>query len=266
MFKVTKYPHGTFSWADCSSTNAAISKNFYMDIMGWDKDEIPMGEGATYTMFKTDGENVAALAQMRPEMIAMNIPSFWLSYITVDDVDAVAAKVTGLGGSLTAEPFDVFDSGRMAIVQDPTGAEVGLWQAKNHIGASLVNKVGAMTWNELVTKDLEAAKTFYAGLLGWDYSQVEGSGYHIIMNKGRMNGGMMTMPDPAQAAGIPANWGVYFTVASLETTMAKVQALGGKIMMPPQSGGGGQFIMTQDSAGAMVAFIETQTPDPWIES
>ena len=131
----------------------AKAKPFYAELMGWEIEDVPMGEGMFYTMYKSDGEHVAGLSQMQPEMQSQGMPSHWSSYVTVDDVDALAGKVTELGGTVISEPFDVFDSGRMMVLQDPTGAIVCLWQAKNHIGSGLVNTPGAMTWNELTTND-----------------------------------------------------------------------------------------------------------------
>jgi predicted enzyme related to lactoylglutathione lyase len=110
MFKVTKYPHGTFSWADCASTDSEKAKKFYMDLMGWNNEDIPMGEGLFYTMMKQDGETVAAVSPMQKDMQEMGVPTVWNNYITVDDVDALQAKVTELGGKVLAPPFDVFDS------------------------------------------------------------------------------------------------------------------------------------------------------------
>ena len=65
--------------------------------------------------------------------------------------------------------MDVFDSGRMAFIVDPTGAQLGLWQPKNHIGAGIVNTVGAMCWNELLTRDAQTAKAFYSAIFGWEF-------------------------------------------------------------------------------------------------
>ena len=162
MYTVSKYPHGTFSWADTSSTDSAAAKQFYMDLFGWGKFDIPIGEGMTYTMFQHQGQNVAALSDATPEALEQKIPSHWSCYVTVDDVDALLPVVTANGGQIIYGPMDVFDSGRMAFLMDPTGAALGLWQARNHIGAGIVNTVGAMCWNELLTRDAETAKAFYS--------------------------------------------------------------------------------------------------------
>ena len=115
--------------------------------------------------------------------------------------------------------MDVFDSGRMAFLMDPTGAALGLWQARNHIGAGIVNTVGAMCWNELKTTDVEAAQAFYSAVLGWEYGGDEH--YTDIFNRGRANGGMVQVD-----TGVPPCWMPYFTVADIDAGAARVQELG----------------------------------------
>lgn len=263
MFKVTAYPHGTFSWADCNSTNPSEVKPFYTALMGWDVDDIPIGNDMVYTMFQKDGENVCGLSLMQPDMQAQGIPSHWMSYIAVDNVDALADKVTELGGIVLVAPFDVMESGRMLVLQDPTGAQVSLWEAKNHIGASLVNTFGAMIWNELLTHDVDTAKSFYGGLLGWEYQKMEDMDYHLVMVNGRMNGGIMNIGEGME--GIPPHWAVYFSVEDIDAAAKQVEELGGKLNMPIMNiGETGQMVNVTDPAGAFVVLMQPNQPDPWI--
>ncbi len=258
MYKVTKYPHGTFSWADNSSTDAETAKGFYMTLFGWDKQEVPMDENTSYTMFQLEGENVAALIPMMPEMQEQGIPSHWSNYVSVDDVDALVDLVTESGGAVIAGPMDVFDSGRVMYIQDPTGGRIGLWQAKNHIGAGIVNKPGAMMWNELITGDVAKAKAFYGKVLGWEYSADEH--YIHIMNHGRSNGGMIQMDD------MPTAWTPYFSVASIDESITKVGELGGRILVPKtEAPGTGHFALIVDPAGACVYMMQAYHYDEWVE-
>jgi hypothetical protein len=262
MFKVEKYPHGLFSWADGQSTDVEKSKAFYTAVMGWSYEDIPIGNGQFYTMFKFDGEDVAGMGQMQPDLQAQGVPSNWSSHVAVDDVDALAPKVTELGGIILMEPMDVLDSGRMVYLQDPTGAQVGLWQAKNHKGSGLVNTPGAMTWNELTTTDTQAVRDFYAGLLGWTYQKMEGMEYYVIMNGNRPNGGIM--PKPAEMGDMPSVWTVYFSVADVEKTVEKAQAAGGTVMGGIMDAGeNGRFAIITDPTGMAAAFIQLKAPQPW---
>lgn len=262
MFKVTRYPHGAFCWADCQSADVTGGKQFYTQLMGWDYDEIPMGDGMFYTLFKKDGSQVAAIAPMNPNQPPM--PSFWSNYVKVDDVDALVSKVTSAGGKVVMEPMDVFDQGRMMLIQDPTGAFLGLWQPMKHIGAQLVNTVGAMIWNELATRDHQKARDFLGAVFGWQFQQVEGQDYYYILNNGRMNGGIMPMD--ASWGDVPANWMVYFTVADIDATAAKATALGGKLLRPIfEAPGVGRMAVIADPQGAVCSFIQASEPQHWEE-
>ncbi len=265
MFTVTKYPQGTFSWADCMTSDAAAGAQFYAELMGWTINEIPMGEGmGSYHMFQQEGRNVAALSGTPPGM--EGVPPVWNSYITVDDVDAMAPRVEELGGKVVAGPFDVFDSGRMLTLQGPDGAHVSLWQPRNHIGAELVNTPGAPCWNELYTKDPEVSMAFYGGLLGWTFEAAPGTpGYQMALNNGRMNGGVFTM-DEDMAATMPPMWMPYFSVADIDAAAARVVELGGAVHIGPLPAGEvGHFMLFTDPQGAHCYLIQLVQPEAWIE-
>ena len=258
MYKVTKYPHGTFSWAENSSTDPDKAIAFYMDLFGWGKTEIPIDENNTYTMFQHQGENAAALSGMLPE----GVPSLWFNYVTVEDVDALADVVTENGGTIMYGPWDVFDNGRMLHIADPEGAHLGLWQPKQHIGAGIVNTVGAMCWNELLTRDAETAKGFYSKLFGWEFA---GDGQYIqISNRGRNNGGMLIMDE--NFGEMPAMWMPYFHVEDIDAAMQRVEELGGRVvtqkMEAPDTG---WFTVIEDPAGAVFYIMQLNEADPWQE-
>ena len=258
MYTVTKYPHGTFCWADNVSTDSEAAKPFYMDLFGWEIDEMPVGGGMSYTMFKQDGAYTAALSGMRPDLQAQGIPSHWSCYVAVEDVDALMEVVTENGGSIIVEPMEVFESGRLAFIQDPTGAQLGLWQARNHIGAGIVNTAGAMCWNELVTADAATARAFYSALFSWEY---EGDDHYIqIRNGGRSNGGIIQMDTM-----IPC-WMVYYHVADIDAGIQRVTELGGAITVGKHEiPGGGWWSVVADPAGAHFYIIQVLKPDPWVE-
>src|SRR6266571_9280047 len=114
-------------------------------MFGWTADDQPTGDGMFYTMLKLRGRDAAALYQA-----CGGQPSAWASYVTVAGADEAAEKAKSLGASIVAPPFDVFDAGRMAILQDPAGAHFCIWQANRHPGARVYREPGAVCWNELV--------------------------------------------------------------------------------------------------------------------
>lgn len=263
MQEVTKYTPGTFSWVDLQTTDAEGAKKFYTELFGWSAMDIPMGEGAVYTMLTLEGRDVAALSQMSPEQQQQGMPPMWNSYVTVENADKSAAKAKSLGGTVLMEAFDVMEAGRMAVIQDPSGGVLSAWQPKNHIGAKFVNVPGSLTWNELATHDTAGAEEFYKGLFGWEAQTNDMGGgmmYTAFTNKGRMNGGMFPMPK--EMDGIPPHWITYFAVSDCDATIQKIQSLGGKVMMGPHDiPQTGRFAMVQDPQGGTFAVIKLDNAD-----
>ncbi len=262
MYTVSKFPHGAFSWADNSSSDPAASKAFYLALFGWEHIDIPIGEGMTYTIFQLDGANVCALSGMLPDQLRAGIPSHWNNFVTVDDVDALAAVIEAHGGKLVYGPVDVFDSGRMLALEDPTGAMLNLWQPRSNIGAGIVNTVGAMCWNELLTRDGESAKAFYGNVFGW---QFHGDAPYIhIRNRGRGNGGMLVMDE--NFGEMPNCWLPYFNVADIDAAMKRVEELGGRVITQKmEAPDNGWFTVIEDPAGAVFYIMQLVKADPWIE-
>jgi predicted enzyme related to lactoylglutathione lyase len=249
MSERESYEHGTPSWADHSSSDPEAAASFYSGIFGWETENVmPPDAGGQYFMARVRGRDVAALSsQMSPG------PVVWTTYITVDDADATAAKVQDAGGRVLAEPFDVFDSGRMAILQDSQGAILSLWQPRAHIGAGLVNAPGALSWNDLVTPDVEASAAFYRDLFGWTIEETPGSDgrYWTITNEGRLNGGLL----PMIPEGHPA-WNLYFAVEDCDAAVARAGELGGgTIMGPMELPNGSSFAILRDPQNAVFSVL-----------
>lgn len=259
-YNVSKYPAGTFSWADFFSTDIEASKKFYTTLFGWTYEDMPTGEGRPdYTMFSLNGRYTAGGSPaFDPTM-----PSYWSNYVSVDDVDAIAMKAVELGGKVIMEPMDVLDSGRMATIQDPTGAIVSIWYPRNHVGAGIVNTVGAMCWNELYTNDVDKAKQFYGELFGWTFETDE-TGYTTIMNNGRANGGIFKITP--EMGSMPPFWLPYFTVANIEQSLDTVKQHGGGTDMDIKEIGVGKIVMVADPAGAWIMLMEMSVqPEEWTE-
>src|SRR5215210_254586 len=158
MPEMTTHRPGTPCWTDNPSSNPKRSAEFYGALFGWEAEEVmPEDAQASYRMFRKNGKDVGATGS-KPDP---SFPTVWQTYFAVEDADATADKVRGTGGTVVMEPFDVFDSGRMAVFQDPQGAFFSVWQAKEMGGAQLVGETGSMVWNELVTTDAAAAAAFY---------------------------------------------------------------------------------------------------------
>jgi predicted enzyme related to lactoylglutathione lyase len=262
MGERTKYESGTFSWADLATTDPDGAKSFYAGLFGWECEDLPVGEGGTYTMCRLDGKNVAALSGQRDEDRAQGVPPHWNNYVTVDDLDERASRVAELNGNLMMPPFDVMDVGRMAVATDPPGAVFMLWEPRSNIGAEVVNAPGALSWNELATTDVEAAKKFYEGLFGWTYEDMDMNGagtYTIIRNGDRSNGGIRAQgPDEE---GIPPNWLPYFGAVSVDESTGRANKLGGRVIVPTMRVPAGAFAGIADPQGAAFSLFEGDFDD-----
>jgi predicted enzyme related to lactoylglutathione lyase len=251
-----EYTPGTPNWIDLQTSDQPAAKTFYGSLFGWTYEDNEMEGGAVYSMAKLKGRDVGAIAPLG-DAAAAGVPPHWNSYVSVSDVDATAALVSGAGGTVMMEPFDVVDAGRMAIVADPTGGIIALWQAKNHPGAGLVNEDSAWSWNELMTPDIPKAAEFYNKVLGWT-SETHGEGagaYTEFKVNGQSIGGAMNPPMP----GIPTMWGIYFTVDDCDATVEKAKSLGGALFNGPMDIEPGRFAVLADPQGAMFNVI---TPKP----
>ena len=253
------YPHGTFCWSELVSTDHEGAKAFYGSLFGWSAEDAPVGEGMSYTMFQLQGKDVAAGYAMGEEQKATGHPPYWGSYISVDDVDTIAKRVPELGGTLLSEPFEVMDTGRMAMVRDPAEAIVGLWQPKSHIGARIVNEPGTLCWNELMVTDTSVAEKFWTELLGWTAeTMTDGSvPYTMFHNGDRVVAGMYEM-DPGMGA--PPSWLVYFAVTDCDESAAKLEKLGGTVLRPPFDIPVGRMAIVQDAQGAAFALLKLTQP------
>ncbi|MGH8996370.1 MAG: VOC family protein, partial [Acidimicrobiales bacterium] len=162
------------------------------------------------------------------------------------------------GGTSIAEPMDVGEAGRMAVFADPEGAVIGLWQAKEHRGAGLVNEPNAWTWNELMCDDPEKAKQFYAGVFGWgEVTNGDGdSQYTEWQVGGRSIGGMLKKP--AEMPPMTSFWTVYIQVADIEAAAKRLSELGGQVIRPPMEIDQGTFTVVTDPAGAMFNLFEVK--------
>ena len=260
MATITQHAAGTFSWPELASKNTNDAKKFYSALFGWTYDDQDMGENGVYSMILSKGAPVGAMYTQQKEELANGVPPHWNSYVTVENVDASAAKVKQLGGQLMMEPFDVFDLGRMVAVRDPQGAAFCLWQAKKHIGAHVLGDPGALVWTELLTKDSNAAVGFYTKLFGWNTQQMPsptGPAYTVVKVGENGTGGIMQMGP--EFGNMPSHWYPYFSVEDCDSVAAKAKGLGAQVHVPPTDiPNTGRFAVMSDPQGVHFAIIKTQ--------
>jgi hypothetical protein len=191
----------------------------------------------------------------------------------VDSADDAAAKAKDAGGKVVMEPFDVMDAGRMAVISDPEGAVICVWEAKENKGAELVNEHGSLVFNGLNTRDVESAKKFYGALFGWETIALgpgvemwtlPGYGDHLetfqpgmrerVADAGGPEGFENVVasiqPIPDDQPDTPPHWNVTFATDDADATAAKAEELGGKVVVPPMDAPWVRMTVLTDPAGA----------------
>jgi uncharacterized protein len=262
------YIPGVPCWVEANEPDPNSACDFYGALFGWDFESvtpsseveyfIARGESKSSSIFDTSGDlqsgDVAAIRSI-PE--AAQPTARWNTYFWVDSADEAASKVRDAGGSVIVEPFDFLQACRMAVFTDPEGAAFGVWEAKGHKGARLVNDPGAVVFNGLNTRDVEGARSFYGSVFGWQTGSIGGGaegwtlpGYgdwlerehHPDLRKQMAEAGApegfedvvgSIIPIADDQPDTPAHWSVTFASADADATAAKATELGGRVIVPP---------------------------------
>jgi len=258
MAEVTRHEPGQFCWPELATSDRPAAKAFYSSVFGWTADDRPAGPGVVYTMLKLHGLDVGAIYEQEKEEAARGVPPHWNVYVSVASADETAARARRLGGTILAEPFEVMDAGRMAVIQDPAGAVVCAWQGRRHGGARVVDEPGAMCWCELATTDPEKAGRFHAELFGWRLKP-SGGDYTEFQRGVQSIGGMMAITP--EWGDVPSHWLTYFAVGEVDGTASKAQKLGAQARLPPRDiPNVGRFAVLIDPQGAPFAIIRLDVP------
>ncbi len=250
MGERSKYTPGTFSWTDLNTPDQAAAKSFYGALFGWSFQDMPAGEGIVYSMAHMDGKPVAAISPQPEQQRDAGVPPLWNSYVTVESADHAVDRARNLGANVHAPAFDVFDSGRMAVIADPQGAFFMVWEPREHIGAGLVNGPGLLSWNELATPDPDGSAGFYTEMFGWStqpFGDMPTQYLVVQTSDGRGNGGIREASDQE-----PTFWLVYFGIDDIHSGVGRAGELGGKTLAEPVDiGGGNKVAVVQDPEGAV---------------
>ncbi|GAA0967760.1 VOC family protein [Acrocarpospora macrocephala] len=245
MAVITKYRPGMPCWVDLSTVNVDESVGFYGQIFGW---TIEFDEIGGYGQFYRRDKSVAGIGStMGPES-----PTLWNIYIATDDAAKSVELAREAGANIVAEPMEITGEGTVAVFQDPTGAYVGVWQADQHEGAELINEPGSVNLFELVTNDVEEAKSFYGKVFGWTPG-IPAKQYTPMLSEGSPVAGMLGIDDRFPAE-IPPRWLVYFGTANLDATIDQALGLGGRVLLGPVDvPGTGRFAVFGDPMNAPFA-------------
>jgi predicted enzyme related to lactoylglutathione lyase len=242
---------GKFVWFELVTGEPKKAQGFYAEVLGWRTQAFPMGP-ASYDMIYAGDTMIGGYASPRRE----GTPSHWIAYVSVDDVDAAAKRVTANGGKIVEPPSDIPTVGRRARIADPQGAEICLF--KNTTGDPPDQPKapqGWFFWNELHTTDPAKALAFYEAVIGYSHEDLKSPAgtYHVLSHGGVGRGGVSSYLSP----GASPHWLPYVSVDDVDATLARAKRLGAKIPMNAEDIPDiGRFGILQDPTGAVLAIMK----------
>jgi len=249
---------GQFVWYELMTTDTNAAKAFYNKVAGWGSQDVPM-PGMTYTLLKLGDSQVAGLMNQPEEAKKMGAPPSWIGYVYANNVDATVDRIKELGGTVYVPPSDIPNIGRFAVVADPQGATIALFNTPNQPPEGSTPEPGTpgrIGWHELMTSDWQKAFAFYSELFGWQKGEGHDMGpmgiYQMFSAGGAPTGGMFNKPPE-----VPVSfWLYYVNVDGVEPAADRVKSAGGQIINGPMEVPGGSWIVQcKDPQGAMFALV-----------
>jgi predicted enzyme related to lactoylglutathione lyase len=248
------FTRGRFVWHDYMAKDPAKARAFYTELMAWKIDEMDMGPMGKYAMLKRGDAGIGGIVPLTGA--PAEVPSHWISYISVDDVDATCKKAKELGGKVCVEAFDIPGVGRTAVLEDPTGAVFSPFKSAD--GEPPITErpaVGEFCWFEVMTTDVAKTKNFYAGLFGWTYEKAPfpGPEMWIASRDGKQTCAVMAKPAEAPVCA----WMNYLLVEDLDQSSKRAEQLGGKKLMGPiEVPTIGKFNVFADNNGGVISLFQ----------
>lgn len=245
--------HGRFAWHDLMTTDVTAAIDYYGKVLRLGT--TPFEGDPTYLMWTAGGVPIGGVMKLPDEAQAMGSPPHWLTYVSVTDVHATAAKVAELGGRTFVAPTDIPGGGSFGVFTDPQGAAFGVHARGDAPPPPDTTPALEFSWHELATTDWPAAWAFYQEVFGWEETDSmemdPGNTYHMFGLDGESLGGMYNQSSEMPA---PPHWLPYADVEDVEAIAMVVKELGGKVLNGPMDvPGGGQIAQCMDPQGAMFA-------------
>ena len=252
-------PAGAPCWIDLMTSDINSSREFYAALFGWNYE---VGDEETYGGYTTalkDGRTVAGLMQSGKD--SEGYPDMWTTYLRVNDMAASMDAAKNAGAMAYMEPMDIPEQGKMAMIGDPSGASVGLWEFGGHTGFQAHEETGAAAWHELHSKDYQAAISFYQSVFGLQatvMSDTDEFRYTNLVDGGRELAGIMDA-SAWLTDEVPSSWQVYFQTDDVDATIAKALTLGGTIINAAEESPYGRVAGLTDCTGAMFKLVQPPT-------
>ncbi|MBI2521677.1 MAG: VOC family protein [Bdellovibrio sp.] len=255
MTEITKYEPGTFCWEDLYISDVVKAKSFYQSLFGWKVESMRIGAEPTYSYFSVKGKEVCGFFEINRQ--EKTIPH-WQTYVSVSNVDESVQIAKVAGGTIIEAPKEISNVGRTAVIQDPTGGILTLWEPGSKIGALVSDLPGTAGWRELNTSNIDVAGKFYSTLFSWDLKPDKfGDMAYVTFKLGTKSvGGMLGH----LKEGASTNWLTYWNVKNCDKSLKKADSLGARILRPTTAVKGvGQFAVLSDPFGAVFAILQRES-------
>ncbi|MDR3661255.1 MAG: VOC family protein [Mycobacterium sp.] len=243
----TATPLGAPVWIDLATSDLGGAQAFYRTVFGWDL-EVAGPEYGGYVNALRDGQYVGGLMASDP---AWNAPSAWTVYLHTADIQATIDAAVAAGATNCVPAIEVPEKGWMAMLTDPTGASVGLWQPTGHQGFGVVDAAGAPVWFQLTTNDFAKATDFYTKVFGWQL-QVEADSDEFRYSNAVFDGEpLIGVMDGSVIPGLEGStWSCFLGSADVDKTIELVTANGGSVVRGAEDTPYGRLAAVTDPAGA----------------
>jgi len=241
---------------DLLTSDTTQARAFYAEVFGWTAGEAAEEFGG-YFMFMRDGAPVAGCMPKVPGMPGTDGPDVWSVYLSVEDAKSTVEAAIAHGGTLRDGPMDIADLGVEAIVDDPSGARIGLWQAKQFAGIGAFNEPGAPAYFELLTRNYAGAVAFYHDVFGWNgvvAGDTDEFRLTALQADGETIAGIMDASGFLPAAE-PNFWGMYVKVTDTDAALATITKLGGTVTQPAEDTPYGRLAGATDPTGARFKLV-----------
>ncbi len=249
------YDYGRFVWFELMTPDTERAIAFYGEVIGWKVQTMAMPDGKEYSMFVAGETPVGGCIQ--PPVA--EIPPHWVSYASVEDVDSTSARMIKAGAETLMPAFDIPTVGRAQPMADPTGGAFFLFHAAQEDRPAPTG-VGSFHWNELITRDPEAAVSFYEKTLGYTHETMEmPNGTYFVLKNGETARAGVVARDGAEPR---SHWQQYVTLDDCDAAVSRVQKNGGKVLSAPADVPGvGRIAVIEDPTGAVLGLIKPPAQD-----
>lgn len=248
---------GKVVWHDLMSTDVDKSKEFYKKLLGWECNVTDMGPAGKYNMIRSGSRDLGGYMPLEDKS---GLPSHWIAYVAVDDVDTAVKSAVSSGGQIGVEPMEIPGVGRFAVVSGPEGAWISPFKHEEAPAADTTETIPPLNtfhWLELMSTDIDASLKCYGSVFGWKGEAMdmgEMGTYNVMQSGGVHRAGMMAMPPGAQG---PSQWVPYVGVEDVNDVTTRAESLGGTVYVQPMDVPGvGRFSMIADATGATVGLLQ----------